>query len=146
MRSLLLCALKSWELSGQGHTFVSVRALSYSQLFTTSIFALQCHHGLWTRSEMLILWRVRMLNLPVLSKEHRGLRSGQFLKRLGNKSHIPILYGLKTLLAFFSQVMTLSSLSFSPYYHPHAGSSLSHPSLVSQYFFFLARIWNNTYR
>lgn len=42
-----------------------------------------------------------MLNLPALSKEHRGLRSGQFLKQLGNKSHIPILYGLKTLLAFF---------------------------------------------
>lgn len=84
---------------------------------------------------MLILWRVRMLNLPALSKEHRGLRSGQFLKQLGNKSHIPILYGLKTLLACFSQVMTLSSLSFLPYNNSHTGSSLSRPSLASQYFF-----------
>lgn len=77
-----------------------------------------------------------MLNLPALSKEHRGLRSGRFLKQLGNKSHIPILYGLKTLLACFSQVMTLSSLSFLPYNNSHTGSSLSRPSLASPYFFF----------
>lgn len=80
-----------------------------------------------------------MLNLPALSKEHQGLRSGQFLKQPGDQSHIPILNGQKTLLSCFSQVTILSSLSFPPYYYPHVGSSQSHPSSVSQHFF-LARV------
>jgi len=79
--------------------------LLYLVIFpATFILVLQCHHGLWTRLEMLILWRVKMLSLPVLSKEHLGLKSGQFFKSHWTKYCFPILHGHKSLLPFLSRL------------------------------------------
>lgn len=99
--SLVSCLQTSWELSGQGHI---LRIWSYFQLLATFIFVLQCHHGLWTKLEMLILWRVKMLSLPVLSKERLGHKSGQFFKSHWNKPRFPILYGQKSLLPLLSRL------------------------------------------
>lgn len=99
---LVSCVQTSRELSGQGHILC---IWSYFQLLTTLIFALQCHHSLWTRLEMLILWRAKMRSLPVLLKEHPGLKSGQFFKSHWNKSwFFPILHDQKSLLPFLSRL------------------------------------------
>lgn len=84
-----------------------------------------------------------MLSLPVLLKEHLGLKSGQFFKQLCNKSYFTVLHGQKNLLAFllsslWSFLLCVFRLIAIPML---ALPDPNFPELLNN--FFLSRIWKD---